>query len=372
MKHFYLLGMLLLLVSAARAQSATGGLPTGLQRGFGDEADSVARPQQKYELLLQSFEYNTVSFTKDSDDAAFMDFTVSQRYPLPLVEWLRLFAGQPWLLGRWWPNVRPRYEIDSACCRPAKPSRRKYYSAVRLNFAFSGRFGQYIGTRPSSPVIGKRFNPYLFLEYHFRHPSLVPRGASVRVGYGHESNGQGIADSAAFYATVANSHGTERDTRDYISRGWDYWGGDVSWNLYETPNRKHVVVADLAGRAYLRRGALQGEKEEYRRWEQPWAGSNLRRNEVSGLAASLEYVSECEFFNRVRLSAETGMTRPFRYNSWRALVCLRVGQLPVFASYADGYNGDLAQFGIRNQSVSAGLLLTSFGFPALPHRPTMR
>lgn len=127
---------------------------------------------------LESYEPTTLGYTKDSDDVPFFDFKISVKYPIfPILFDKRLF------------------------------------------FAFSGRFGQYIGTRSSSPVIGKRFNPKLCVMFPF--DTTHPRRDYIDFAYAHESNGQKID-------TLAESNEIQKDeekptyARDYISRGWDY------------------------------------------------------------------------------------------------------------------------------------------------------
>src|SRR5258708_33525620 len=84
----------------------------------------------------------------------------------------------------------------------------------RLYFAFTGRWGQYIGDRYSSPVIAKRFNPKLFWRQNLNYvcqerkedgtlavskhcegnPDKVP-GTYIEAAIGHESNGQTISSA---------------------------------------------------------------------------------------------------------------------------------------------------------------------------------
>jgi hypothetical protein len=74
-------------------------------------------PEYPDSVHVQPYEPITFGYTKDSDDVGYVDFTLSLKYRFVPVRW----TG---------PNDY-------------------------LFLAFTGRFGFYIGTRPSSPVIGK-------------------------------------------------------------------------------------------------------------------------------------------------------------------------------------------------------------------------
>lgn len=100
-----------------------------------EEASCETHDDQKTASLC-SYEPNIIGYTWDSDDVGFLDFSLSVRYQM-FPKWIT--EGVNYLhegLGQ-----------DSA-----------------VYFSFSGRFGQYIGTRDSSPVVGKRFNPTFFSD----------------------------------------------------------------------------------------------------------------------------------------------------------------------------------------------------------------
>lgn len=322
------------------AQIATSGLPAVKSNVI---EDTIKNNSQI--LYLESFEYNTVSYTNDSDDEGFMDFTISQRYPLRFIEYLYPFiSGQQY-------NITTSGDTINHRINP-------YYFS--LHFAFTGRFAQYIGSRDSGPVIGKRFNPFLFIEYS--HPDRP--NSKYRFGYGHESNGQSINDSTTFLSAAYNNEENINETIDYISRGWDYWSASAT--ICFLPESENIVLfTDLSLRYYLKKGILQGGNEEYRTWERDWSGRNLQRNDVSGISIAAECVIDKALVNKIRVSAETGIKNTLRYNSIRAQISINQALFPLYLSYANGYNGDLAQFGKRNSSFSVGLLFSTFNFPLL-------
>lgn len=296
-------------------------------------------------LNVQTFEDNYVGYTLDSDDEAFMDFKLSVAYQLSA------FGGQ----GRF-----------------------------SLNFAFTGRFAQYIGTRESSPVVGKRFNPYLYFRYN---PTWWGDRTRFRFGYAHESNGQSITDLPGFTAAVAtltnptsahplSSEQATRQTLDQISRGWDYLG--VSWthrlfanHFYTRRPIQGYMLVEGAYRGYLKRGLMQGLHEEYQPWEQLWTTPGiLHRSQVSGVNVVAEYFfvpsqglpkyAALRALDHLKLGYTTGSSQPFSYHSVLLQAGLRVSRLRIAGTYTNGYDGDLAQYGKRNESWGISFILNSF------------
>src|SRR5437016_1280197 len=146
--------------------------------------------------LLQPYEPTTAGYTKDGRDVPFMDLTLSLKCPLLPKNWIS-------------PNG--------------------------LFLAFTGRFGFYWGTRYSSPVVGKSYNPKLIWRYL---PSVEDRPSAfgksesreyaeyLDFAYAHQSNGQTIS-TAVQYDDAQRVAERPDFANDYISRGWDYL--EVVW-----------------------------------------------------------------------------------------------------------------------------------------------
>lgn len=295
----------------------------------------------KVDLPLQTLETNFLGYTKDADDGPFMDFTISEAY-----------------------HIQAFQKLDSMWS-----SRHFNLYSFKLYFGFTGRFGQYLTGRKSAPVIGKRFNPVIYFQYH---PTGHQR-FKANFGYGHESNGQSIGDSATFYATVKNAQGNSTNrklyvdqTIDYISRGWDYL--TLEGMYYWERGKEVKLLADITLRYYLENGLLQGHREEYQGWERDWFGKNLKRNNVSGLRAYIDWYPPKTGWNwlylrDLRADYESGIAQPFRYNSVKLLIGFNLWTLPLCITYANGYNGDLAQYGKRNHSLGVALALTTLTKP---------
>jgi len=270
---------------------------------------------------LCAYEPNTIGYTNDSDDVGFMDFKISIRY--------QLFPG----LVTWGFNHVASGLGDN----------------TGLFFAFTGRFGQYIGTRESAPVIGKRFNPKLF----FRHWTDERKGYLDFTFLAHESNGQSI-DSQAEYQAAQSVAQHPEFVNDHISRGWDYV--ELVWKkiAYEGRGEKDWLATYVNLKYFLPDGPLQGKPEEYNTWENHPEGKP--RNHVNGVAAMLKYVrrgvwidageKKIPILSDLKLAAayETGYREIFQYSTVRFEIGTRLMDLPLNLWTQRGYNSDLAQY----------------------------
>ncbi len=307
------------------------------------------------EPKLCSYEPTTIGYTHDSDDTGFMDFKISVRYQL-FPAWIT--RGQNY--------IHSGLGDDSA-----------------MYFAFTGRFGQYIGTRDSSPVVEKLFNPKLF----YRLWTDPAHENHVDFAFAHESNGQSIDSPAEYQAALATAK-NQNEVKDQLSRGWDYW--EIEWkktvydrplSTTETPNdpclsdacknvnndvsckeacsycgfcqgiaretyRQTSIVSYLALKYFLPHGPLEGPQENYNYWENDPQGKRLDR--VSGLSAMLKWTERGSwlFLSDLKIAArlETGIRETFRYNTYRLEVGTKVLQLPMSVWWQTGYNSDLAQY----------------------------
>jgi hypothetical protein len=223
--------------------------------------------------LFRTYEPTQLGYTKDQGDDPFLDFKFSAMFALHPGA-----SDYPDPVRR---STREPFLRDIGYTGP--------------NFYFAGtiRAGQYLGTRPSSPVVGKRFNPLLAVRFWATEKnSDYGLGRSRRESednflefvYGHESNGQFIASPGRFddqlrvYLNQARDAATPaasvlaRSTaylaaRDNISRGWDYVGVQFARDWDTDFFQSWAPEATIAMRAkfnyFLRKGLLQGDTEEY-------------------------------------------------------------------------------------------------------------
>lgn len=280
--------------------------------------------------LLETYESNAIGLTNDSDDVGFLDVNLSLKYPI-----------MPKTLGG-------------------------VLKHSRIYLAASARFAQYLGTRPSSPVIGKRFNPKVLWRqvagWNSHKATAAGKTCSesggtdgcdyVDFAFAHESNGQSIDDAREFEVQALAERGRVEFARDHISRGWDHLELAVrKWGALSSDIR-----VDTSFKYFLRHGPLQGDAEDFFDFERDPEVKHRRR--VHGLA--LRGTWEPKLGLSVALGFETGGSRPFRYNTLRVEMIKEVAELPLMFFYQDGYGSDLTLFYKRVSSLGFGLALSTF------------
>ena len=276
---------------------------------------------------LSSHEPSKLMLRTDSDDinSLYLDFTLSSKHPLL-------------------PNATPLVRTQEAAADLLEnliPGDDEYL--LQLYLAFSGRFSQYVGTRDSSPVVARRFNPSLFYRIWSSDDSWLD------IGLAHESNGQRISTPESYARERADFLARREDpefARDSLSRGWDYsfieWRHDWSSKL----------VSELKLSHYLDQGPLQGKSEEYYLWEDN--GTQLRpRRQYDGVSLSLQYNfnrSRCFLgdafvcFRELELTQETGYSAMFDHNTTTLEFTSDLFGLPVQLWGRSGYNSDLVDY----------------------------
>lgn len=297
----------------------------------------------KADPLLCIHEPTTVGITKDSDDSGFLDFKLSVQYqllPQGVTNFLRLLHDT-------FPIPISGY--------PA------YNSAVY--FAFTGRFGQYLNTRDSSPVVGKRFNPKLFYRIW---TDKGHEGYFDLTFLAHESNGQSI-DSPAEYQAARSALAKPEIVDDQLSRGWDYI--ELVWkHSLKQVRDQRTFSSYVTLKHFLANGIMQKGAEEYNEWEENPEGKP--RTYVNGFAGMLKFQGQGEWFTlfdtvilkdvKAVFAYETGTRRPFRYSTTRLEFGTKVLQLPLTVWRQHGYNSDLAQYFKRVESYGIQLEIGSF------------
>lgn len=136
--------------------------------GYAPQANQGYEPLFGFGIdSLTSHEPNKLLGRTDSQDDSefYMDATLSVKHPVltPVVEQLAKI-----------------FDIDQETNIP------------RLYLAFTTRFSQYIGSRPSAPVVARRYNPELFMHVWRDGVHDRTNPSYWDFGYGHESNGQRI------------------------------------------------------------------------------------------------------------------------------------------------------------------------------------
>jgi hypothetical protein len=326
--------------------------------------------------LFRAYEPNQLGYTWDKGDDPFLDFTLSVMFPL--------------LPGQEYPDP-VRHYIEKDFFRSSD------YGKPNVYFASALRAGQYIGTRPSSPVVGKRFNPLLAVRFWARndHYGAESEDNFLELVYGHESNGQFIASKGRFdeqlqvylnqYKDATSPADADiarrtayRSARDNISRGWDYvgvqfardWDSSLPW----TGTRDVTMAVRARFNYYLPRGLAQGEAEEYNAWEADPEGKARKYVDGLSLRYTLTVAPEhkasgksgwfdnfLKFERRYALTWTTGYVEPFRFNTVKAEASILLfNELPLTVWYRLGYNSDIIDYYRKDHS--AGLSLSFWDF----------
>jgi len=279
---------------------------------------------KKYPTRLQSHEPNFLGFTNDDNDVPYLDFKVSLKYPL------------------FWDGSY---------------SERNYrkWKLPFLYLAFTGRFGQYISTRDSSPVVGKRFNPELIGRYWLNDETKF-----VDISFGHESNGQSI-DSEAEYLDARRDLTREGQdpefARDFISRGWDYVG--INWqHLSQKDNYAYGYGLKL--QYFLNKGPFQGEAENSNTWEND--GDNIFRRQYDGITVSTQFAILKPWLPSLGLSYTTGYDDIFQNSTFKidSTVLLGSKGVPIVFWASRGFNSDFVDFYKRTTSFGIALKLKTY------------
>lgn len=337
-----------------------------------DSEESGVNEAPFWESVIQPYEPIHLGYTFDEGDQAYLDFSLSIMTPISVV-----FPTESWNPRAKIPGGQRAYTTEDMI-DPRLP---------RVYFAFSGRAGQYIGTRDSSPVVGKRFNPLLSFRWWQKQRDLEAANGLgdwsfydyFEVSFGHESNGQRIGDIDNPQTPEQENLGRNRFralqdeyllidgdasiARDELSRGWDYLGARLarSWRIRE----HRTLFLQFDGRYYFSNSPVQGEAEEYNLWEgdDEWLArydGEITRSKVDGLRASVRFEFETgnRFLNvnEVRLDLATGYKDPFE----RVTARLELGFRYTTLWYRNGYNSDLVDYYRKDESWGLALKIREF------------
>lgn len=344
-----------------------------------DEADRARAglPSRDFRRLFRAYEPMEAGYTVDHVDGGrddkFLDATISFMFPAfhaTDVPDVRDNGGRREGFWRGWNYRRPL-----------------------LYFAMTDRFGQFVYTRESSPVINKRFNPVFALRWWSERDAVAGQPAPqalesqdnfFEVVYAHESNGQSV-DSERQYDAQVNAYFEEnsglnfeeqlrrahRSARDNISRGWDYWG--VQFARDWDPQFGNGTLSFRARANFYVGGVFQQHMEQYNPWEvdpdhpSVSLGDEQReRSDYDGLSFRVAYVSRADrrandgFDGRAALTWTTGYDRPIRHNTLKLELGFRFKTVPLLFWVRTGYNSDLVDYFRRDTSFGAKLSFWRF------------
>ena len=262
-------------------------------------------------------------------------------------------------------HVDFRFSLKYSFFKYSRPYRNaRLADRIVPHAAFTARMSQFIGTQDSSPVLGRRFNPELFLRF------WSPNAEDYfDLAYGHESNGQNINAGEEYRAKQDSlvADGDDIALADkFISRGWDYVGFTTRKSLFKwgedqepgSPATKELV---LYGRVqyFLDDGFFQGKSEDYYDFE---PGPATEREQFDGLSMLLRMDTGKVTGFKVTAQYITGYDGMFDRSTVR-LECTAKdfglpwsdASLPLTVWWQDGYNADLATYNRQSHSFGIGI-----------------
>lgn len=289
-------------------------------------SSSVAGSGEAHPKLI-SYEDNRVGWTWDDNDVGYLDFLLSMQYPL--------------------------LANDANVDNEGQTLNNKTF---RIFGGFNGRFAQYIGTRESAPVIGKRFNPFLVVRKWFK-----DNYSYWELGYGHESNGQSITTESAYEnrRDALRSEGQNPDfANDNISRGWDYLS--ASYVNDSRAGGRYSLKKRIDLRYWLEDGFLQQGAEEVYPWENQNDGK--QRKEVDGIRLAVTYQGfpEKAFAEYLTFQYTTGYKNIFEYQTAKVEFGAVIYDLPIVLWGSTGYNSDIADYYKKVDSFGFAFKFRSF------------
>ncbi len=283
----------------------------------------------------------------DLDDEAHIEFYLSLKYPL-----VENFFQQR------------KYNVDS----DGKPGATRHWMPDRLYAVYNGLFDFYAldsERYTSSPVISRRQNPGLTLEWDLGNPR-----DKLRVGWFHESNGQTLDRDRSLPAGQPDSSLEEllEDFQDRgkdfglarVSRGWDYAS-------FRFERRKHHRLVEDQDDSWYRVQAeyrlfcncqgLTEDREDSIWWDQ---GNNSRIEDYDGLRlmgeraigfGSTHLLTRLEYKSGVRDIDALGNS------SWKLSLGYKLGNTRWTAFYFNGYGKEPSTYHLRTEYWGLGLEL---------------
>ncbi len=228
----------------------------------------------------------------------------------------------------------------------------KWAESVQLHAVLTGRVSQVLRSQDSAPLLGRRFNPELFLR--FWGGSENPETTDyLDFAIGHESNGESINSGAELLNKQAAlmDDGDDPDAaRRSISRSWDYAGLTYRRTL-DTENER---FAYLRTRFFFKNG-LFGESEDYFGFE----GSDevQSRSRYDGLTFIYRDENLLGGDSNFRGLYTTGYEDLFDNSTFRIEWTHDSDTWPLTVFAQTGYNNDFATYYTHTSSVGIGVEL---------------
>jgi hypothetical protein len=281
-------------------------------------------------------------------DEPHLEFYISQKYAL---------------VEAWFEKLR--YQSDEEQPRMIAPMRA--WVPDRLFFIYNGLYDFYaLGNDryDSSPIISRKQNPGVILEWDFQDPRN-----KLRVGYFHESNGQSLGpddqDQPDPGELLAAQRQFERNKallgEDFalaqVSRGWEFWS-------LQFQKSKRSYMADFDPEWYQLQaelrlfsdGQLFGDTREDAIWWEP--GNNAKIEDYDGLRILAERsfgAAEYPFLGRLEYKGGVSSLDALGNASWKLSLGIKALNTRFTAFYFNGYGRDPSTYHLRTEYLGIGL-----------------
>lgn len=232
------------------------------------------------------------------------------------------------------------------------PVERAGFVSAQLHAAVTARVSQVMKSQESSPVLGRRYNPELFVRL-WRGAEDTRLDDYLDVAVGHESNGQTVNSPDEFLAkqtSLADDGDDPGRARRSISRGWDYVG--LTWR--HALSRPKERYAYLQARYFLP-GGIFSVPEDYFPFEM--SDEVQLRRRYDGLSLIYRDDQFLGGHSDFRAIYRTGYEDPFEHNTLRIEWTHDSDTWPITVFAQTGYMNDFATYYTHTATVGVGVEL---------------
>ena len=226
------------------------------------------------------------------------------------------------------------------------------FETVQLYASYVARVSQVMKSQESSPVLGRRYNPEVFLRF-WRGKEERSTDNYLDVAFGHESNGQAINSPDEFVAKqdslVLDGDDPELARRN-ISRTWDYFA--LTWRHALSPAKERYAYVHTR---YFLPGGVFSAPEDYFRFEA--SDEEQLRRRYDGLSLIYRDDQFLGGHSDFRAIYRTGYEDPFDNSTLRIEWTHDSDTWPITVFAQTGYMNDFATYYTHTTTFGVGVEL---------------
>ena len=255
----------------------------------------------------------------------------------------------------------------------------KKWSETGVSFVYIGIYDFYHGTRSSGPVVSRKQNPliYFFTQHKYQDHIL-----KLKLGFGHESNGQFIdsKESHQYFQEAFNDsiHGGSSDDKllyyqynidDYVGIGWNYYLAEFSVKRDKPFNTNAHFTFKLLYKLFVGYDTFDPTTDELEDdiFYDPELSNKTSIKGYDGFIYSIDWQGNSRHFNFMGdnyliydPSFTIGLKHGYFGYDFKPTIWIKgymklFGSLPTFYQYDNGYGRDLSSYPFRYRSHSFGI-----------------